>query len=100
MASLEAVKMKLLAASSAGGLSHDAVWSLGNLAESLERPVKRLEDILETLDPKDHGELAKLRRMKQAIENGPYLDYLTCKVLLNGWHSCQGDRFEVSKSVP
>ncbi|MGY8693219.1 MAG: hypothetical protein ACKVGW_03365 [Verrucomicrobiia bacterium] len=74
MASLEAVKMQLLAASGAGGLSHDAVCSLGNLAESLEHPGKRLEDILETLDPKDQGELEKLRRMKQTIENGPYLD--------------------------
>lgn len=66
--------MQLLAASSAGGLSHDAVRSLGKLAESLEHPGKRLEDILDTLDPKGRGELAKLRRMKQAIENGPYLD--------------------------
>lgn len=53
--------MQLLAASSAGGLSHDAVRSLGKLAESLEHPGKRLEDILDTLDPKGRGELAKLR---------------------------------------
>ncbi|MDG2256015.1 MAG: hypothetical protein P8L49_13765 [Opitutaceae bacterium] len=74
MASLETVKKQLLTASSAGGLSHDAVRSFGDLAESLEHPGKKLEDILETLDPKDQGELAKLRKIKQTIENGPYLD--------------------------
>ena len=74
MAALEAVKNQLLAASSAGGLSYDAVRSVGDLAESLEYPGKQLEDILETLDSKDQGELAKLRKMKQTIENGPYLD--------------------------
>ena len=50
------------------------VRSFGDLAESLEYPGKQLEDILETLDSKDQGELAKLRKMKQTIENGPYLD--------------------------
>jgi len=55
-------------------LSHDAVRSFGDLAESLEHPGKKLEDILEALDPKAQGELAKLRKIKQTIENGPYLD--------------------------
>jgi len=64
----------LLSSSSAGGLSHDAVRSFGDLAESLEHPGKKLEDILEALDPKAQGELAKLRKIKQTIENGPYLD--------------------------
>jgi pyruvate-formate lyase len=74
MASLEAVQIQLLAASNADGLSHDAIASLGRLAESLNRPEKRLEDVLATFDPKDRIELEKLRRMKKSIENGPFLD--------------------------
>jgi hypothetical protein len=50
------------------------VRSFGDLAESLEHSGKKFEDILETLDPKDQGELAKLRKIKQTTENGPYLD--------------------------
>lgn len=74
MAPLEAERMKMLAALNAEGLSHDAVRSLSDLAESLEHPGKCLEAVLESIDPNDRGELAKLLRMKKAIENGPFLD--------------------------
>lgn len=74
MASSEALQMRILAASKAEGLCHDAIRSLGDLAENLEKPDKRLEEILETLDPKDKGELERLRRMKATLERGPYLD--------------------------
>ncbi len=66
--------MRILAASKAEGLCHDAIRSLGDLAENLEKPSRRLEEILETLDPNNIGEFERLRRMKDTLERGPYLD--------------------------
>ncbi len=62
------------AGSASSGLSQDTIKSLGKLAERLDKPGKRLEDILNNLDPKDRGELDKLHRIQNAIERGPYLD--------------------------
>lgn len=74
MASSEALQMRILAASKAEGLCHDAIRSLGDLAENLEKPGKRLEEILAMLDLKNKGERERLRRMKDTLERGPYLD--------------------------
>jgi len=40
----------------------------------LEKPGRRLEEILATLDLKNKDERERLRRMKDTLESGPYLD--------------------------
>lgn len=74
MGSLDAVTMQILAASRSEGLSPDAIRSLGELAASLSESDRRLEDVLDTIEPNSEAEAIAVERMRKAIENGPYLD--------------------------
>lgn len=74
MASSQEIQMMVKAASCSGGLSRDAIHSIGSLAARSVRPERCLEDVLEELDPKDQGGLEKLRRIKTAAQNSSYLD--------------------------
>ena len=66
--------MQIIAASRSEGLSPDAIHSLGQLAASLEMTERRLEDVLDSIEPKNEAEAAAVERMRAAIENGSYLD--------------------------
>ncbi len=74
MASTQEIQLMIKAASFSGGLSRDAIHSIGSLASSAVRPQRCLEDLLEELDPKDQGGLDKLRRIKNAAKGSSYLD--------------------------
>lgn len=74
MATSLEIQMMIKAASCSGGLSRDAIHSIGALAARSARPGRCLEDVLEDLDPKDQGGLEKLRRIKNATQNSSYLD--------------------------
>jgi len=73
MASSQEIEMMIKAACS-GGLSRDAIHSLGSLASKSAEPRRRLEDILEELDPKDREGLDRLRKVKESMQNSAYLD--------------------------
>lgn len=74
MAASQEIQMMIKAASCSGGLSRDAIHSIGALAARSSRPERCLEDLLEELDPKDQGGLEKLRRIKNAAKSSSYLD--------------------------
>jgi len=74
MASEQEIQTMIRAASCSGGLSRDAIHSIGSLASRSARPKRCLEDLLEELDPMDQGGLKKLRRIKNAAEGSSYLD--------------------------
>ena len=74
MASSQETQMMIKAASCSGGLSRDAILSLGLLAERSVRPARCLEDVLEELDLNGKGGLDKLHRIKNTTRNSSYLD--------------------------
>ncbi len=74
MGSSEEIQLMIAAASGTGGLSRDAVDSLGSLAMGMSGSQRRLEDILENLDVKDQGDLKKLRRFQESLGSASYLD--------------------------
>ncbi len=74
MGSSEEIQLMIAAASGTGGLSRDAVESLGSLAMGIGGSQRRLEHVLENLDVKDPMELKKLRRMQASLERSEFLD--------------------------
>lgn len=74
MNSTENFQSLIAAASGTGGLSGDAVKSLGFLAENIRTPETSLEDLLERIPIKDSGDLEKLRSLQREARSNPYLD--------------------------
>ena len=62
------------AASGTGGLSRDAVMSLGSLARELDESKPLLEDVIAEIEPRNEGELRQLRKLSENAKNASYLD--------------------------
>ena len=74
MQSESEIQLMIKAASATGGLSRDAVMSLGSLARGLDESKPRLEDVIAKIEPRDEGERQQLRRLRENAKNAPYLD--------------------------
>lgn len=68
------IQLMIKAASATGGLSRDAVMSLGSLARGLEDRNPRLEDVIANIQPRNDEERRQLQKLGEDAENAPYLD--------------------------
>jgi len=74
MQSASEIQLMIRAASATGGLSRDAVMSLGPLARGLEDRKLRLEDVIAEIEPRNEEELRQLRELSENARNATYLD--------------------------
>ena len=74
MQSTSEIQLMIKAASGTGGLSRDAVMSLGSLARELDESKPLLEDVIAEIEPRNEGELRQLRKLSENAKNASYLD--------------------------
>ena len=68
------IQLMIKAASVTGGLSRDAVMSLGSSARGLDESKPRLEDVIAKIEPRDEVDRQQLRKLSKNVKNASYLD--------------------------
>ena len=68
------IQLMIKAASVTGGLSRDAVMSLGSLARGLEESKPLIEDVITKIELRDKVDRQQLRKLSENVKNASYLD--------------------------
>ena len=68
------IQLMIKAASVTGGLSRNAVMSLGSLARGLDESKPLLEDVITKIELRDEVDRQQLRKLSENVKNASYLD--------------------------
>ena len=68
MQSASDIQLMIKAASATGGLSRDAVTSLGSLARGLDDRKLRLEDVIAKIEPRSEEDRRRLDKLDEGVK--------------------------------
>ena len=68
------IQLMIKTASVTGGLSRNAVMSLGSLARGLDESKPLLEDVITKIELRDEVDRQQLRKLSENVKNASYLD--------------------------
>jgi len=74
MQSASEIQLMIRAASGMGGLSRDALMSLGSLARGLDDLKLQQEDVIAKIEPYDEEDLRRLDKLDEGLKSASYLD--------------------------